>query len=214
MIKYLFWDFDGTLFDTYKQMVPAFRHALLDLEVDDVEIDDYDIYLTMRRHSLGTAVSKYAAFFGVNKDRLKEIEKKYENKDVLKAKPFVGVEGVLKFNLTQNGENFLLTHRDDLAEDLLAKFNLKELFSDAVTANQLFPRKPNPESLNWLIKHNNVQRNKSAMIGDRQLDIQAGHNANISGFLFDPDAIISNDGTPEFRFNQMPELLKYLKKHK
>ena len=52
MINQLFWDFDGTLFDTYPKMVAAFMQALSDLGIDDVEIDEHQIYETMRQHDV------------------------------------------------------------------------------------------------------------------------------------------------------------------
>lgn len=58
-----FWDFDGTIFDTYPIMVQAFMLALTQQRVSEIELDEQDIYETMRQHSLGTAVQKFSAHF-------------------------------------------------------------------------------------------------------------------------------------------------------
>ncbi|MBU7563262.1 HAD hydrolase-like protein [Pediococcus ethanolidurans] len=44
------------------------------------------------------------------------------------------------------------------------------------------------------------------MIGDRNLDILAAHNAGIKGFLFDPDNTISVTSFPEKQIKSLNEL--------
>ncbi|WP_283678715.1 HAD-IA family hydrolase [Lentilactobacillus sp. Marseille-Q4993] len=210
MINYLFWDFDGTVMDTYPAMVAAFKQALMDLGIDDVEIDEHDIYKIMRQHSVGAALDKFSAFYRLSHDSLAKLNGKYQTMNVTDSKPFAGVEGVLKFAVENGGKNFLLTHRDDQSKELLAESGLLEYFSDFVTSANDFPRKPKPDSLNYLIEKNNVSRNHAAMIGDRSLDIEAGHNANIEGYLFDPDRTIVTTGSTEYRTPSMTELRDYL----
>ncbi|MEN2324366.1 HAD-IA family hydrolase [Lentilactobacillus otakiensis] len=179
MINQLFWDFDGTLFDTYPKMVTAFAQALGDLEIDDVEIDKVQIYTIMRQHDVGTAIRKFSAFYGIDEKKLRKLNKQYQTTLVEDALPFPGAKEVLELATSMNGRNFLLTHRDDQAKTMLKKFDLLDSFSGFVTSNQDFPRKPKPDSINWLIETNHVDRKKAIMIGDRKLDVAAGHNANI-----------------------------------
>lgn len=214
MINQLFWDFDGTLYDTYPAMVAAFHQALIEMHIDDLEIDDHSIYTTMRQQSLGTAFTQFAAEYGI---AIKELKKKYysrEVEEVKKAKPIAGVPDILKTAITHGGANYLLTHRNDQAKELLKKDHLDVLFADAVTADMPFSRKPKPDSLNYLIEKHAVNRDAAIMIGDRELDILAGHNANIAAGLFDPDALIVQTGNPEIRVSQMAELGLWLQTDK
>ncbi len=51
-------------------MVEAFMQALRDLGVDDVEIDQNQIYVTMRQHDVGTAIRKvFSAFYGIDEKK-------------------------------------------------------------------------------------------------------------------------------------------------
>jgi len=211
MIKNLIWDFDGTLFDTYPQMVQAFAKALNDLGIDSVEIDEHEIYVVMRQHSVGSALKKYASFYGVDETKLAEINKKYQDQMVMAAKPFSGVNELLDLALNNDGGNFLLTHRDEQAKDLLAKFDLLDKFSGFVTSADKFPRKPKPDSLNWLKKTYDLSNDQTMMIGDRQLDVEAGNNANVFTALFDLDRTILHTGNPDIRVTALSELLDYLK---
>lgn len=60
--KTFFWDFDGTLFDTYPIMVQAFMQALLKQHVSEYELDEVEIYESCDstrwgRHCLNSALS-------------------------------------------------------------------------------------------------------------------------------------------------------------
>lgn len=212
MINQLFWDFDGTLFNTYPMMVQAFKQALLEMDIDKIEIDEHEIYLTMRQHDVSTAIRRFAAFYGIDEATLRKLNKRYQVKLVEDAQPFKGVFEVLDFVKGMPGNHYLLTHRDNQAKSLLKKFNLLTYFTDFVTSNQNFPRKPQPDSINWLIDKHHINRQNAIMIGDRKLDVQAGNNANIASCLFDPDGTIVEEGNPDIKITEIDELIPWLQK--
>ncbi|MCH5461282.1 HAD-IA family hydrolase [Lactobacillus sp. LC28-10] len=185
-----FWDFDGTIFDTYPIMVRAFMQALIQQRVSEIELDEQEIYETMRQHSMGTALQKFSALFSIDAGRLEKDYRQIEPRHIAQAQPFDGMLALLQRLADQGGQHYLLTHRNQSAMQLLQTAGIKKLFTDAVTSEQPFPRKPDPASLNALIERHNIQRGSAIMIGDRTLDIDAGHNAGIAGALFDPGRLI------------------------
>lgn len=185
-----FWDFDGTIFDTYPIMVQAFMQALMQQRVSEIELDEQEIYETMRQHSFGTARQKFSAEFSLNAERLERDYRQIERQQISQAQPFTGMLALLQQLANEGGTHYLLTHRNQSAMALLQAADVKKLFTDAVTSEQPFPRKPDPASLNALIERHQVQRPSAIMIGDRTLDIDAGHNAGIAGALFDPGRLI------------------------
>ncbi|GAX02953.1 phosphoglycolate phosphatase haloacid dehalogenase hydrolase [Secundilactobacillus pentosiphilus] len=187
-----FWDFDGTIFDTYPIMVRAFMQALMQQRVSEIELDEQEIYETMRQHSFGTARQKFSAEFSLNAERLEQDYRQIERQQISQAQPFAGMLALLQQLADEGGTHYLLTHRNQSAMALLETAGIKKLFTDAVTSEQPFPRKPDPASLNALIERHEVQRPSAIMIGDRTLDIDAGHNAGISGALFDPGRLIDS----------------------
>ncbi|GAX06005.1 phosphoglycolate phosphatase haloacid dehalogenase hydrolase [Secundilactobacillus pentosiphilus] len=187
-----FWDFDGTIFDTYPIMVRAFMQALMQQRVSEIELDEQEIYETMRQHSFGTARQKFSAEFSLNAERLEQDYRQIERQQISQAQPFAGMLALLQQLADEGGTHYLLTHRNQSAMALLETAGIKKLFTDAVTSEQPFPRKPDPASLNALIERHKVQRPSAIMIGDRTLDIDAGHNAGISGALFDPGRLIDS----------------------
>lgn len=211
MINQIFWDFDGTLFNTYPNMVAAFRDSLINLGIDEIEIDDNDIYRTMRKSSVGAAIQKFSSQYGINKIFLQNEYTKLEPEYVNSSKPFPGVMDVLKLVLEIGGSNYLLTHRDEQANQLLSNYDLLPYFKDTVTKSQGFKRKPNPESLLHLINKYSINLSAAVMIGDRKLDVEAGNNANISSYLFDPDNLIILMNKQTFRASNFEEIYNKIK---
>ena len=187
-----FWDFDGTLFDTYPIMVDAFMQALQRQHVSEIEMDEVEYYEVMRRHSLGTAVQQFSSMYGVDATRLEQDYRRIEATMIENARPFDGIPALLRLIQAQGGQHFLLTHRDKSALTLLAQDDLKDLFTGFVTSEQAYARKPDPESLTALITQYQVDRSTAIMIGDRNLDVEAGHRAGIAGALFDPGRLINS----------------------
>lgn len=202
-----FWDFDGTLFNTYPTMVKAFVKVFGD---NQIKVDKKEVYEIMRRYSVGEAINWYSKDTKLDK---KVLRRHFDEEDVQlldRVSPFENVEILLEKIVKNGGRNFLLTHRDESSMKVLKRDKIDKYFTDYVTAKNKFPRKPNPESLNYLIEKNQVNRKKAVMIGDRNLDIQAGHNAQIAGILFDPDNIVDASSNPELQIANYRALLNKL----
>lgn len=202
-----FWDFDGTLFNTYPTMVKAFVKVFGD---NQIKVDKKEVYEIMRRYSVGEAINWYSKDTKLDK---KVLRRHFDEEDVQlldRVSPFENVEILLEKIVKNGGRNFLLTHRDESSMKVLKRDKIDKYFTDYVTAKNKFPRKPNPESLNYLIEKNQVNRKKAVMIGDRNLDIQAGHNAQIAGILFDPDNIVDASSNPELQIANYRVLLNKL----
>lgn len=206
----LFWDFDGTLVNTYPGMVDAFGEALMAAGVNDFEIDELAIYKAMRQHSLGTALQQFSAEFAMSRDRLNTLYQRFAAPKLTVAQPFEGAADLLRAVVAAGGRNFLLTHRDTGALDRLEALDLRELFSGAVTAADDYPRKPDPASLNALAAQYAVDPHTAIMIGDRNLDVQAGHRAGMAGALFDPEHLIVDESQPEIRVTRLADLQTWL----
>lgn len=206
----LFWDFDGTLVNTYPGMVQAFGDALIACGVNDFEIDEEEIYRTMRQHSLGRAYQRFTAEFQVDRDRLTKIYEQLAAPLLAQTAAFAGAADLLAAVTAAGGRNFLLTHRDHRALDRLAALDLAQYFSGAVTKDDDYPRKPDPTSLLALCRQYAVDKRTAIMIGDRNLDVAAGHRAGMAGALFDPEHLIVDESQPEVRVTRLADLQAWL----
>ena len=209
MYQEFFWDFDGTLYNTYPGMVEAFMHVFAD---KGIILNKDEVYTRMRQTSLGKTFSYFC-----KQNELTDPQKMWELYNLIEAKleksmkPFEGVKAVLQKVVSDGGHNYLMTHRNQSSLTMLAKYDLKKYFTDAVTAGKKFPRKPNPASLNSLITKYDLDLTQCVMVGDRVLDIEAAHNAHIAGILFDPDDLIIEPVNPEHRIHKIDEILQWIK---
>lgn len=199
------WDFDGTLYDTYPGMVSSFVSAFKEY---GITVNRKAVYRKMRQYSVGRTFDDF--LLDISNDLQVKIREKYqilEKRASKNARPFVDVKEVCQKITFSGGRNFLLTHRDKKAIELLKKDDLLTFFSGFVTSEDNFPRKPNPESLQYLCNRYSINPKKAVMIGDRVLDVKAGHNAGMSGYLFDSDNLIDNSVICDKQVTKISEIL-------
>ena len=184
-----FFDFDGTLYDTYPGMVKAFVEAFA---LQGIKLSASEVYQVMRENSVREAYRRYTTS-QLNEAKLHADYRNLEERYQVYAKPFSGARELLERIIANGGQNFLLTHRDKSSLTLLERDGFLQYFTDHSTADDGFKRKPDPEALNFLVAKHGLDPSASVMVGDRTLDIVAGHNAKMAGILFDPDNLIKAD---------------------
>ncbi|MFB9769334.1 HAD family hydrolase [Lactiplantibacillus modestisalitolerans] len=197
------WDLDGTLLDTYPVMVQAMQTAVSEM---GGHASRQAIYTLMREHAVGYTQHTLADQFGWDWQLLRARYRELEAQLQTAPAAFPGAQTVLAAVVAAGGHNYLMTHRDARALDFLTRAGLADYFSDAVTAAQPFPRKPDPAALNYLLDRHQVDRRVAVMVGDRNLDIEAGHRAGIAGYLFDYDHLITVTSAPERQVDQLAVL--------
>lgn len=189
MYQNYFFDFDGTLYDTYPGMVKAFVEAFA---LQGIKLSASEVYQVMRENSVREAYRRYTTS-QLNEAKLHADYRNLEERYQVYAKPFSGARELLDRIIANGGQNFLLTHRDKSSLTLLERDGFLQYFTDHSTADDGFKRKPDPEALNFLVAKHGLDPSASVMVGDRTLDIVAGHNAKMAGILFDPDNLIKAD---------------------
>ncbi|OTP27473.1 hypothetical protein A5802_001208 [Enterococcus mundtii] len=181
MIKNYIWDFDGTLFDTYPAMVEGVSQALQDF---GIERPKKEIYRVMKQES----VRKLRESYQLEEVSFNQLFHQYEEQYHELSVPFKETEMVLR-RLKQNGaKHYILTHRVTASTwKLLKVFELADLIEEVIGIDQGFARKPAPDAINHLIDRYHLDPEKTMMVGDRRLDIEAGINAKIHTCLYDID---------------------------
>lgn len=87
-------------------------------------------------------------------------------------------------DLRIGGRNYLYTLRNQTAWQYLQRYGLDRYFSGKVDGTMGFPAKPAPNAVNFLCDHYKLDRKKTVMVGDREIDVAAGANGGIAGYLF------------------------------
>ena len=204
MIRHLFWDFDGTLYNSYPEVLRSFQRALKDLQMDGLFTQEELMgWLKLSVYDAALRCGKRA---GVEAQTITSAFAPYHSQDM----DFDGYPPLRESleGLHQAGfRHYLYTHRDGRAVEKLKQDGLWNLFSDVVLRTDGFPDKPAPDALLALMKRNGLSPRQCAMIGDRPIDVEAGRNAGMEGVLFDPEGFYA-DYPVERRFDDLAELAR------
>jgi HAD superfamily hydrolase (TIGR01549 family) len=172
------WDLGGTLLDNYESSSHAFAATLWSMaERVVLRTDVYDAL----KVSTAYAVEKFASDLPGFLEEYKKLEAEELEKPIL----FSGAKKVLT-SLSVNGKkNFMISHRNHQVLTILSAAEIDSYFTEVVTADNGFKRKPAPESINYLLSKYKLNPKKTVMIGDRSLDIEAGNAAGVETIYFD-----------------------------
>ncbi|MBR2718219.1 MAG: HAD-IA family hydrolase [Clostridia bacterium] len=186
-LRHFFWDFDGTLMDTYPAMTEAFVRMAKRF---GLEISPEDA-LGMMKVNLRDAATKLAQAHGFDVEEMIAVFRE-EERTLLPsmARPVAGIPEALA---ALPGKHYLVTHRDRASLDYLETMGLKDYFTDYVVADDGFPRKPAPDSLLHLMHKHGLNPDECVMIGDRPLDTAAGRNAGMLSCLLDEENRFPDD---------------------
>lgn len=205
LYKHFFWDFDGTLYDTYGRITRALVKGLADMGIET----DFDTAFFRVKKSLREALCMYLSEHPEVKITPDEAIGYYrahsEEEDLSSIQPYADTEKVLRAVAEHGGRNYLYTHRGQSGIDALQRDGLDRYFSDFVTSRDGFPSKPAPDALNYLCEKHHLDRAQCVMVGDRSIDLDAGKNAGMAGALYDPDHLYDYYDTA-YRFKTLEAL--------
>ncbi|MGG4168966.1 HAD-IA family hydrolase [Rossellomorea vietnamensis] len=180
MYKHIIWDFDGTLFDTYPVMAGSFKETL---EMDGIDEPLEDIMKKMKV-SVTYALNHYGEKYGIGDEFITAYNTRRKEVEFDLSKPFEGIAEICKFIHETGRKNYLYTHRGESSITMLENYGLKGYFTDFITSEHGFERKPSPDAIQHLIRTHDIQLSEAIMIGDRDLDLESGKNAGISSCYF------------------------------
>lgn len=208
LFRFFFWDFDGTLFNTYPRMARAFLKGMADAGLS-ASLEETEALMKVK---LWHACETFASRSGgrVSPEALLLGYRRHSEEEGPETmRPYPGTREVLRRIRQEGGWNFIYTHRGETCLPALRREGFLEYFKDFVTADMGFAAKPSPEGLNYLIEKHGLDRTQCVMIGDRDLDLESGVNAGIACALFDADGYGAACPTP-YRYHDMQALLRGL----
>jgi phosphoglycolate phosphatase-like HAD superfamily hydrolase len=200
MIRHLIWDVDGTLFDTYPAIVGSLHAAAVDLGAPATHEETHDLALVSIDRCLATLSTTY----DLPLDLLTEgFAWHYQEVSPADQPPFDGAAEVCQLIRSGGGLNLIVTHRRRAGLDrLLTTHGLADLFTDIISHDDGYPRKPDPSAFNTLIERHHLPRDESLAVGDRDIDILAAHAAGLNAAQFGtgsitttPDVVLPDFGT-------------------
>lgn len=180
--KYLIWDFDGTLFDTYPVLNRSIRRTLAEYGIES----DAERIAAMLSDTLSNTVEALARDHELDAETFVERIRHHQAQASLgERRPFPGALRVCRQFIEAGGTNYIHTHRD--AASLAAYLDFQGvagLFADCVTRDDGYPRKPDPAGFAALVERHALPRETVLAVGDRDLDVLGAHEAGLAACLF------------------------------
>lgn len=194
--KEVFWDFDGTLFDSYPWTIAAVQSVfhMHHIEVSDQEI--YDRMMTTVYQALQEILAEHPSDC-----TMEECLTAIHAVDPANFLPYPHVREVLEMVVKEGGHNYLLTHRGHTAIEAIRHQRMSSLFTAYITADSGYPRKPDPASILSTVNQYHLCLSEVIVIGDRELEIDLARNAGVPVIWYassqmvpkkKPDVVIHN----------------------
>jgi len=162
----ILFDFDGTIFNSYPNIVKNIYREVKD-ERKHI-ISEEEVYRLVKVNA------KFAMdMLEFDDEQRKRVyDAQYEVIPELNQ-PFAHIKTVLEYA----EKNVIMTHKSEAAvKEILNFYNMAHYFDEIVTKDSGFPKKPNPDSYTYL--HNKYQID--LVIGDRQIDLIPGKHLGIT----------------------------------
>ncbi len=181
----VFWDFDGTLFNSYPIVAEDVKQTLINFKIP---LPSEKELLRLVKTTLGEAALSFASGDeDLAKEMLLEYERLASKRNPADIPLYEGAREVLQSIKQNGGQNYLFTHRDKSAVAALSSKDAIAFFKDIITVEHGFSRKPSPDALNFLIDKHDLKKSECCMVGDRPIDLDSAKNAGVASVLFDPE---------------------------
>ena len=184
ILKAYIWDLDGTLLDSYGSIVSSLVCLARECSMEDtrevilktVKQDSVSAYLRSLSERTGKSnAGLYQRYREISHARTDEIGLIHGAVETLEA---------LK---NAKAKHFVYTHRGKSAVPLLDRLGLTGFFGEVVTFEYGFKPKPSGEGVRYLVDKYNLEKNETAYVGDRRLDMECAMDAGVRSVLYLPE---------------------------
>ncbi|MGU7999668.1 HAD-IA family hydrolase [Streptococcus suis] len=183
------WDLDGTLLDSYEAILAGIQETYdqFDLPFDREEVRNFIL-----RYSVKDLLVRDADKYGLDSDELNRVRATSLKEKNTQIPLMTGAAEILDWTAQQGIQNFVYTHKSDNAFQVLEELGVRHHFTEILTSDSGFARKPSPEALLFLIEKYGLDKEKTYYIGDRLLDVETAVNAGIQSINLQIDGVEKN----------------------
>ncbi len=175
------WDLDGTLLDSYEAILSGIEetYAQFSIPFDKEKVRDFIL-----KYSVQDLLVQVAEERGLDVDRLNQVRAQSLAEKNAQVILMPGAREVLAWANQQGIEQFVYTHKGDNAFTILENLGLAHYFTEILTNQSGFARKPSPEAAIYLLDKYGLNPQQTYYIGDRTLDIEFAQNSGIQSINF------------------------------
>ncbi|MDG4513979.1 HAD-IA family hydrolase [Streptococcus suis] len=183
------WDLDGTLLDSYEAILAGIQETY---EQYELPFDREEVRKYILRYSVKDLLVRDADKYGLNSDELNRVRATSLKEKNTQIPLMTGARDILDWTVEQGIQNFVYTHKSDNAFQVLEDLGVRHHFTEILTSDSGFARKPSPEALLFLIDKYGLEKEHTYYIGDRLLDVETAVNAGIQSINLEIDGIKEN----------------------
>ncbi|MBO4108416.1 HAD-IA family hydrolase [Streptococcus suis] len=170
------WDLDGTLLDSYEAILAGIQETY---EQYKLPFDREEVKQFILRYSVKDLLVRDADKYGLDSDELNRVRATSLKEKNTKIPLMAGAREILDWTAEKGIQNFVYTHKSDNAFQVLEDLGVRHHFTEILTSDSGFARKPSPEALLFLIEKYGLDKENTHYIGDRMLDVETAINAGI-----------------------------------
>ena len=175
------WDLDGTLLDSYEAILSGIEETFgqFSIPYDKEKVREFILKYSVQDLLVQVAEERKLDVEVLNQVRAQSLAEK--NAQVVLMP---GARDVLAWAEESGIQQFVYTHKGDNAFTILRDLGLESYFTEIITSQSGFVRKPNPEAANYLIDKYQLNPDNTYYIGDRTLDVEFAQNSGIQSINF------------------------------
>ena len=175
------WDLDGTLLDSYEAILAGIEETYAQFSIP---FDKEKVRAFILKYSVQDLLVQVAEERGLDVDRLNQVRAQSLAEKNAQVILMPGAREVLAWANQQGIQQFVYTHKGDNALTILRDLGLDVYFTEILTSQSGFARKPSPEAATYLIDKYHLDPEQTYYIGDRTLDIEFAQNSGIQSINF------------------------------
>ena len=175
------WDLDGTLLDSYEAILSGIEETYAQFSIP---FDKEKVRAFILKYSVQDLLVQVAEERGLDVDKLNQVRAQSLAEKNAQVILMPGAREVLAWASQQGIQQFVYTHKGDNALTILRDLGLDVYFTEILTSQSGFARKPSPEAAIYLISKYHLKPDRTFYIGDRTLDIDFAQNSGIQSINF------------------------------
>ena len=183
------WDLDGTLLDSYEAILAGLEETFSQFKIpyNKEKVRSYILKYSVQDLLQEVAEERNLDLTELNQARAQSLAEK--NAQVVLMP---GAREVLAWAHKVGIQQFVYTHKGDNAFTILRDLGLDSYFTEILTSQSGFARKPSPEAASYLINKYQLNPEQTYYIGDRTLDIEFAQNSGIQSINFLETSAVCN----------------------
>ena len=175
------WDLDGTLLDSYEAILSGIEETFgqFSIPYDKEKVREFIL-----KYSVQDLLEQVAEEQNLDAEVLNQVRAQSLAEKNAQVVLMSGAREVLAWADEAGILQFVYTHKGDNAFTILRDLGLESYFTEILTSQSGFSRKPSPEVATYLLDKYELNPRTTYYIGDRTLDVEFAQNSGIQSINF------------------------------